>query len=150
MERKPHKEVIVEVDITLPINPKDLAKVQTETDCFGHEHDPSTKECTMCASSEICSILKQEQTKGKVAEMQKESGNFVDEVDLDIMDWDKIEKLVEKYEKTGKPLKVMEFFGYIKKQLKTKDEKLVVLCIKKFVKSREKVYTKDKLVRYRL
>ncbi len=143
--REAHKNKIIELDLLVPVDLSKVKELMKEDKCFGKEWNPQTNECSVCASSEICGIL----TGVNLKEEQKKLGTFLDEVNLKI-DWGKLTNVVKKYQGHNTPMTVSELYGYVKRKTKSKDKKLLIALIKKYIASDANLYTKDKKIRYRL
>lgn len=143
--RKAHKEILIKVNLLVPVNLETLKNLMKEDSCFGKEWDPQTSECSVCASAEICGILTGELLKTK----KKEGGPYLDEVTVDI-DWDSITDLIREQEGLENPISVADLFERVKQDTKSKDKKLIIAMLKKYIKGNTNIYTKDNVVRFRL
>ena len=131
------KQDTTKVDLTKPVT-----VAPAEDGCFGREWDMRTNECSVCADNLVCGIVFSENgLKDKVREIEEKNGGFLDEIDFGLVD----EEEVVKWIKSGKTT-TKELIAHVAKAAKCRDNVAVVEWIKRFVRSRENVYTKDGLV----
>lgn len=144
MARKPRNkaEGKEKQDLRYPLEPIE----NDPEDCFGNEWDPMTKECSICAVSDLCGTLVGQTTTKK--KKKDEERPYLDEVDTSSVDWDKLERIVEKHEKEGEPLTLKEMGQYLRKKVKTKDKELLKALVRSFVEHRPRVRMEDKKFRY--
>lgn len=118
------------MNLLIPVNPTSIVS-EEQTDCFGKEFFPTSKECSICSDCEICSILYQKIIKNKVKTIEAEHGPFLDQVDFKTINWDRFIKKAIEYEDSGEPMTFQELFDAIKTLAKTKDGVAVTEFIKR-------------------
>ena len=140
--RQPRKKKTHKVDLTIPI---DKTKITTqEGDCFGKEWDPETKECAMCADSEVCGIIFDDQVRSTISKKESES-KYLDQVDANL-DVQKIKNIVKYTCDCNEPTTVEELFEYCKYKTGLKSDEAVIDIMKRLIKSTPELYTKDGIV----
>ncbi len=140
--RVAHKTPQIKADLFKPIT-LDMVKI-TEEDCFGQEWEPSTKECSECSDCEVCGVVFQKVVKKPKQEvLEKKQGPYLDEVRfLTTEEKEKVVQIIHDTHDAQQPTTTEEMFEYFKKKMKTKDDQLVLMELKKFIKETPDVYTK--------
>jgi len=148
MTRKPQEKAPENIDLLIPIENQKLPDILS-VDCFGEEYDPLTEECSVCAVIELCGTIFQKNLAKQEKKLKEVHGHYLDEECMELVPWDKLKKLAEKKDKEGSPLTVRDLINFAMKKGKTKDEKLAVAALKKFIKGDADLYTKEGKLRSR-
>ncbi len=128
-----------DVDRIKPLNIEELSKA---TDCFGSMWDPTHRSCSVCADVDICGVVYQEtQVLPKKAKFDKEKP--LDTASFDKVNWDKLTKLVSKYQEDGDPLSYEELLQLITDMSNFKDDYTVKVFIEKGLHDNDLVCNDD-------
>lgn len=126
--RKPRKEKYP-CSFLLPlIIPQEVIDPQ---DCMGKEYDPKNKECSVCADQALCANYYQQRLQMHINDFEKEKGPMLDQVCFEAVDWNKIEKIVEKYDQQGEPIMFEELMDVISDLSHCKDDIAISLYIRR-------------------
>ena len=119
------------IDRMKPVNIEELSQIEG---CFGKMWDPQHRSCAVCADVDICGAVFQANV--VIPKKQKfEESLPLDMTDFKNIDWDKLTKLVTKYELDGSPLTYDELFDLIQEKAKIKDDYMTKIYIEKSLES---------------
>lgn len=131
----------IEVDFLVPID-KEKIKSMADVDCFGKLYDITTKECNRCTLRDVCCIVFQDAVDLKATEIEDKLGSkFLDTSDITVL----TDAVMYEYIHSGKTT-VSELVSFCSKKANTDDKVAVTEFLKRFIKSKENIYTKDGIV----
>ncbi len=114
--------------LTRPIN---VDTMQKDDPCFGKLWEPSDSSCAVCHAIEICGILYQETIKKKKASFEKEKGPTLDMAQFNSVDFEKIAKNIEAWNKKGESISLSDLEVTIAQAAKVKDKKTIMEYVKR-------------------
>ena len=106
-----------------PLKLADL--VVSSDDCFGKMWQLTNPSCLKCSSYDLCMVVFMEQTtKGKSNKLKnKVGGNFLDELNWDLVPWSDIKRLIQE---NPKKITLNEVRNLVRKKSKANDEYTVI------------------------
>lgn len=143
MAKKKHPEPVTDKSLLKPADLKYLQSFEKDGECFGKEYEARHEACSDCASAKFCFILYAEKIQEREKDLKKKQGPYLDEVQLNSVDWDELAKVIIKFSKKGDPITVQEVFNKVKAKFNTKDDDLVILALKWFKEQHTEITTKD-------
>ncbi len=115
------------------LKPLNIEGLSQSDDCFGKAWDPQHRMCSVCADVDICGVVYQE--KVVIPKIKKFDLSLpLDLLDFSKVDWDKVSKLVSKYQDAGEPMMYEELMRYVKDLANIKDEFMIKLFIESSLK----------------
>jgi len=131
MATRKAKNTKSEIDLLKPVNVSQI-KID-DKDCFGNMWDPQDKDCSICADAEVCGIIYQEHhIKPKTEKFEKQE-TPLDLMNFNKVEWEKIIKLVKRYEGEGSPLLFDELVDIVCDYASTKDRVTAEIYITKIL-----------------
>jgi hypothetical protein len=125
--RNPREEKS-KIDLLKPI---DNTVILDKTDCLGHLYDPKNKECSICQEQAYCANLYARDVQKKIESTEREQGPFLDQVDFQSINWEKLEIIARQYEVGNDPLSFNELITEIKALTKCADDVAVTEFIRR-------------------
>lgn len=141
MERITREQKTVNPDLTVPINNEEI--MSTASGCFGKLWDLRTSECSKCADRDVCGILFNDNVvKPRTQEIQEEQGAiFLDLTDFKKVTDEKIFNFIESGVTT-----VQALVAHVGALACTSERVATVEFLKRFIKSNDKIFTKEGIV----
>ncbi len=130
-----------DVDMSKPVNKKEIMSQIDSEDCFSREWHPEDKLCSMCADMELCGILFHARQNKRVKQLEKEEGGFLDTTDFEAIDKDSLFGWLSAKSRTTQQL-----FDQIKLMSNCPDDDTVKYWMKSFIVSHPKLATKGGVV----
>lgn len=126
--RTPRKKP-TEIDLSIPVPIKKL--IETSDDCFGREYLPGCNECNMCHDNAVCAIVYKEVVDRKAVKvkMSQPTKQFLDEVNMDIVPFDKIAKLIN----DGKEYDYNDLVEYVMEKASVNNRRIAEMRVNTFI-----------------
>lgn len=130
-----------DVNMTKPVDVKEVTANIEDQDCFTFLWQPDDKLCAACADCEMCGIIYNHRLNKKVKRVEKEKGGYLDNMHFDSIDKDELLQWLRM-----KPRTTQQFVDKIAKFSECPDHKTVVYWCKSFIIETKGVSTKDGIV----
>lgn len=129
------------IDLTIPVKPKELMANIQEDDCFSRLWQADNKLCAICADNEVCGILYHKRQSKKVKELEKQKGGFLDSIDFDAIDREQLLTWLKIKQRT-----TQEFIDKVTAQSKCPNPETVIYWVKSFIVETKGLSSKNGII----
>jgi len=126
------------VDISKPLNKKELLASVAADDCYTREWKPDDRLCVLCASNTICGILYNHRQNKRIKKMEKEEGGFLDSSDFDGIDREALIEWLKVEQRT-----TLQLIAHVQELSDCPDEKTVQYWCRSFILETKGIGTKE-------